>query len=76
VKLQNCEICNLGILGLPFRGPRHFSHFNVVFPTWLIIHYKEEEGGLLPSLGHVNVLNPKQVHDPKLTPFPLTSCIV
>ncbi len=33
------------------------------------IYYKEEGGGLLPNLGHVSVVNPKQVYDLKLIPF-------
>jgi hypothetical protein len=33
------------------------------------IYYKEEGGNLFPNLGHVNVVNPKQVYDLKLILF-------
>ncbi len=36
------------------------------------IYYMNEDICLLPSLGHVNVVSPKQVCDPKLTSFALT----
>jgi len=38
--------------------------------------YKEDGVGFFPNLSHVNVVNPRQVCDPKLAPLPLTTYIV
>jgi hypothetical protein len=35
------------------------------------VYHKEEGGDFLPNLNHVNVVNPKQVYDPKLISFAL-----
>jgi len=52
---------------------RKNRHFNVVPTKKSKIYYKEEGGGLFTNPCHVNVMNPKQVHDPKLVPFALSS---
>jgi hypothetical protein len=40
------------------------------------IYDREEDGGLLSSLISVNLVSLKQVYDPKLVPFALSTCIV
>ncbi len=57
IRPQNFKIHDLGISRLPFQcNPTKKSG----------IYYREEGGGLLPSPSHMNVMSPKQVHDPKL----------
>jgi len=61
---QSCEIHNLGISSPTskfwhFRShfqTQAFPHFNVTFATNHKVYYKEEGGGLLPSLGYVSVM--------------------
>jgi hypothetical protein len=57
---------NSRILGLSLGSLRKFSQFNVLFVVNHKMYYKEDGDGLFPSLGHVSVISPKQVYDPKL----------
>ncbi len=67
MNFQNHGSHNLRILGLSVGSLRKFSHFDALFVINHKMYYKEEGGGLFPSLGHVNVISLRQVHDPKLT---------
>jgi hypothetical protein len=58
---------NLRILGLSLGSLKKFSHFDVLFVINHKMYYEKEGGGLFPSLDHVSVTSPRQVHDPKLT---------
>jgi hypothetical protein len=64
------------IITWEFGNPKHFCHLNVVPMVKSKIYYLEEGGDLFQNPGHVNVVSQRQVHDSKLVPFPLTTCIV
>jgi hypothetical protein len=66
MNLQSHGNHNLRTLGLSFGSLRKFSHFDVLFVVNHKMYYKEEGGALFPSLSHVNVISPRQIHDPKL----------
>jgi hypothetical protein len=40
------------------------------------IYYREEDDGLVLSLGQMNVMSPRQIYDPKLVPFSLIIYII
>lgn len=49
----------------------------MIFTKRHILHYKEKDDRFFFSnLSYVNVMNPKQVYDPKLVLFSLITCIV
>jgi hypothetical protein len=60
-------------LGISKRSLEKKIHFNVILIERSIIYYGEEGGGLLAIPSHVTIMNSKQVHDPKLAPFALTT---
>jgi hypothetical protein len=69
MKSQNCKTHNLGILRLPLGNLEVLEtkkHFNVVFITRSKYVIGEESHGLLPNPCHMNVVSPRQGHDPKL----------
>jgi hypothetical protein len=68
MNMQNCKIHNLRILELSFGNSGIKNHFNLVLMMRSKIYYREEGEGLFPSIGHVNILNPKQDCNPKLAP--------
>jgi hypothetical protein len=72
---QNYGTHNLRILRLLLRIIKKKNHFNVILMVRFRINYKEEGGGLLQILSHVNVMSSKQVYNPKLVPFWLTTYI-
>lgn len=51
------------------------DHFDVASIVTHRIYYKEG-GNCFPNLGHVSVVNPNQVTNPKLAPFVLTSYVI
>jgi hypothetical protein len=68
MNMQNCKIHNLRILELSFGNSGRKSHFSLVLMMKSKVYYKELGEGLFPSIGHVNILNPKQDCNPKLAP--------
>jgi hypothetical protein len=51
-------------------------------PFWYNLHHqsntlfiRKKGGGFFPNMGHVSVMNTKQVYDKKLIPFALTTYI-
>jgi hypothetical protein len=61
--------------------PIYYNHRHIHSPISVIVeiilhgdashevYYKQEGGDFFPNLNHVNVMNPKQVYDPKLISF-------
>jgi hypothetical protein len=66
----------LGISRLPFGSLEKKNHFNVVFIERSKIYYREEGGIFLSNVGHVNVVNPKEIYDLMLVSISLTTYIV
>jgi uncharacterized membrane protein len=66
MNLQSHGSHYLRIFGLSLGSLRKFNHFDVLFVVSHKMYYKEEDDGLFPSLDHVSVISPRQVHDPKL----------
>lgn len=70
---QSCEIHNVGIVGFPFMSLGEKNHFNAMPMGRSKLYYKEE-GGSSPMSKLCECT--KQICDPKLIPFSLTTCIV
>jgi hypothetical protein len=66
MNMQNCKIHNLRILELSFGNSGIKNHFNLVLMMRSKVYYKEEGEDLFSSIGHVNILNPKQDRNLKL----------
>jgi hypothetical protein len=78
MNLQNCGTHDLNILKfkVSLGNRRHFSRFKVTFNINQEIYYYEKGDGLVLSPRHVSVRSPRQIHDPKLVPFAINTCIV
>jgi hypothetical protein len=66
-KLWDSKHENLGI----FESHETNIDFNGILTNKSRIYYGEDGDGLLRSPSCVNVMNPKQVHNPKMFLFPL-----
>jgi len=73
MNLQSGGIHNLQISELTLGNFEKKIHFNVGLIERSRI---EEGGGLLPNSNYANVMNPKQIYNPKLSSFSLITYII
>jgi hypothetical protein len=59
MRLQNFKVIRVPILRFLFGSLKIKYHLDIIPMKKHIIYYKEEGDGFLPSLSHLNVINPK-----------------